>query len=91
MPKLTTIHVDGTVTTKEYTKVKLEDLQREVGGYIQVIPLFPRWEGKRCTAYCNEEGRLFGLKPNDRATEHWRSERPHLDYLVGPVVIQTYQ
>lgn len=89
MHKLTTIHIDGSVTTQDVAKVKLDDLQRIVGGYIELIPQFPAWEGKRCRAYCNEEGLLKGMLVNQRATQHWRSVRPHRDTLVGPVVIET--
>ena len=42
----------------------LEDLQKVVGGYIEIVPTGLYSEG--IVAICNEEGKFMGLKPNMR-------------------------
>lgn len=42
-----------------YISNTLENLQRTVGGYIQVVPLT-----EDALMICNEEGKLLGLEPN---------------------------
>ena len=38
---------------------ELEDLQKAVGGYIEVVPL-----SETAAIVCNEEGKLLNLRPN---------------------------
>jgi hypothetical protein len=91
---VTIIHVDGTVSHR-IGRDGLEDLQKAVGGYIEVIPRFTTYEGLRCIAYCNEDGKMMGLEHNIKATVAWhKSMDPQgtipvhaLDVLLGPVVI----
>ena len=40
----------------------LENLQRTVGGYIEVVPL--GYGANGAVVICNEEGRIQGLEPN---------------------------
>jgi hypothetical protein len=70
---------------------ELEQLQGNVGGFIELIPAFNAFEGKPCVAFCNEEGKLRGLQPNSKATVMWEfiNGKSPRDCLVGPVVILT--
>ena len=43
---------------------RLENLQKTVGGYIEVVPLTVSPDGKRILLICNEEGKLQNLEPN---------------------------
>ncbi len=56
----------------------LDELQIYVGGYIELVP----GTGKKGEppAYCNEEGRLNGLKLNDQASIRFAQ------VLVGDVI-----
>jgi hypothetical protein len=79
------------VTRKELTAApRLEDLQSGVGGDIETVPHFNRYQGEPCVAFCNEAGKLDGLPVNHRATAHWYAIAGRVaDVLVGPVVIVT--
>jgi len=67
--------VDGTTERVVLrSTVTLQQLQHAVGGYIEAVP------GTRSRAYCNEEGRLIGLRFNRLASERFRQ------VLVGDVV-----
>jgi hypothetical protein len=91
--RLTIIPVEGTVSSKELAApVALEDLQGGVGGDIELVPYFTKYEGRRCVAFCHEEGKLIGLPINPRATALWYALEPRFvgrDHLVGPIVIVT--
>lgn len=78
----------------------LNDLRTGVGGLIELIPYFDSIRHgdsvHPCIAYCNEEGKLHGMKFNLEATKDWafalarnpmhgRGMLP--DYLVGPIVV----
>lgn len=61
----------------------LHQFQQTVGGYIEAI------NGPDWTAYCNEEGKLQNLPPNDTADSVARLLGWHplpFDFLVGTVV-----
>lgn len=49
----------------------LHQLQEWVGGDIEMIPSFKRYEGKPCIAYFNEEGKLRKLPINASAASAW--------------------
>lgn len=51
-------------------KGTLEEMQAIVGGLIQQVPHFHSFGGRRCTAWCNEEGLILGLPFNPRASEY---------------------
>lgn len=57
-----------------YISNTLENLQRTVGGYIQVVPLIT----EDAVIICNEEGKLLGLEPN------FTYQR---DMIVGTVIL----
>ena len=42
----------------------LENLQKTVGGYIEVVPITNSPDGKRILLVCNEEGKVRNLEPN---------------------------
>ena len=72
----------------------LERLQKIVGGYIQLIPDFNKYQGRKVIwAYCNEEGRLEKLPFNQKASQAWARCFPigTIDYdramLFGEIVI----
>lgn len=49
----------------------ISTLRRIVQGHIEVIPYFDCYEGTRCIAFCNEEGKLHELPLNPYAQIHW--------------------
>jgi hypothetical protein len=68
----------------------LDQLKDIVGGYIELIPYFNKFENKPCIAFCNEMGKLHELPVNLKATNLWidaygGSVSP--DYLVGSIAI----
>jgi hypothetical protein len=68
----------------------LEQLQSGVGGSIELVPHFTKLGPRQCVAFCNEEGKIHGLKPNQLAHILWESSYGSAittDYLVGPIVI----
>ena len=83
MAHMIVIDPDGEIT--EYQRRRnnpppLQELQKIVGGYIEKV-----WGNKDNTAiaYCNEEGKIHKLPPNEKATQAIRMEH---DTLVGNVV-----
>jgi len=96
---LTTIHTDGTIIHLYLDRAPtLQQYQDEVGGYIQEVPHLTTFRGKRCVAYCNEEGLILNLKFNPTASDLWLRTMqgktkgvltPSHFYLHGPVVIHT--
>lgn len=73
---------------------KLEELQKMVGGYIQLVPAFNRVAHssgmQKCVVLCNEDGKNLDMPVNQEATRLWQlsagSQRIY-DVLVGPIVI----
>lgn len=90
---LTIIPVSGAVSSKELAALPaLEELQRGVGGDIELVPYFTKYEGKPCVAFCDEDGKHKGMPINQRATALWYEMEPRFmgrDVLVGPIVIVT--
>lgn len=88
---LVTIKVDGTITREDVTeKVPLAKLQKAVGGYVEIVPGLTNYEGHRCVAYCNEDGKLDGLSFNREAHRLWEHSFGDVitkDYLVGDILI----
>jgi uncharacterized protein DUF3846 len=79
-------HEDGTVTEvvpENGTDFKLDELQKIVGGIVQLVPL-----GERVLA-CNEEGKINNIcKPNHKATLEWdRVYGKGTDYMFGNILI----
>lgn len=86
--KLTTIAPDGATRVVLYgAPVKLDALQSAVGGHIESIPYFSKYDGAPCVAFCNEEGKLEGLPVNATATALWHAQGFKADVLCGSVCI----
>lgn len=93
---VTVIEPDGTTTVTQEPNPNYDKLSKAVGGYIQEIPEFKKYNGIRVNvAYCNEEGKLTGQLYNRLATVAWRAyldstKQPYsigMSILVGPVII----
>lgn len=66
----------------------LEELQNLVGGYIEHVQHFDKYNDNPCVVYCNEDGRMLNLMPNDQATRAWYKGRwAGGPMLCGDVVI----
>lgn len=102
MKKLTHIvtvwHEDGSIQALTIAKDdEYATLSHAVGGFIETVPLFNRYEGRACRAYCNENGIMEGQIPNWPATKAWRDILkkagvldPDGSGLFGPIaIIQT--
>ena len=90
MNRMVVLKTDGTVevTDKLDTVPPLDVLQKGVGGYIETVPFFNKYEGKQCKAFCNEEGKLHNLPLNEHATALWVEQVGSVsDVLMGDVVI----
>lgn len=78
----------------------LQFMRDAVGGDIELVPGFDSIGGRRCVAFCNDDGKR-DLPMNDTATALWegalflRGERRGLidaqghlvDWLAGPVLV----
>jgi hypothetical protein len=75
----------------------LDEMTKAIGGgYIETVPHFNRLpDGRRCVAFCDEEGKNNGLPLNEAATAIWYAlviayfGRQPDDHLVGPVLCLT--
>ena len=67
----------------------LQDLQRIVGGQLQVVPT----PNVPIAMWCNEDAQYDGLPVNAVATEFWASagDGGGQDYLCGTVVLASYR
>lgn len=78
------VHPDGRVELYAGA-VSLEEAQRAVGGYVQLVTLA---DGSQL--YCNEDGKLRGLPRNPLATALTAGSGLHpLDYICGVAVVLT--
>jgi Domain of unknown function (DUF3846) len=73
---ITIIKPDGTRSTVTCnSKTQYAALKTAVGGWIETLPYFNKFEvdgkQKSCVAYCNEEGKLTGLPYNAPARALW--------------------
>ena len=90
---LISISPDGRVRKEAINKVPdLKVLNKIVGGYLETIPYFNKYNGSSCVAFCNEDGKLPHVKlPYNRyAQELWEKAvgRSVLnDHLVGTIAI----
>lgn len=72
------------ITPKEGSKFTLEELQGYVGGLIERIELKGRF------MLVNEEGKIFNLRANSRATMLATQESSVWDIIRGDVVVLNY-
>lgn len=94
IPKqLIAVHPSGAIDVTVIAELpSLEDLSKVVGGYIELVPYFFRYNDLPCVAFCNEYGKQNKLEPNPTATLMWMKacRQPALnDHLVGSVAIVT--
>ena len=69
-------------------KPTLADLQRAVGGDIEPLPIdIIQTHGEAITAYCNERGKIDGMRPNPVATRVLLGATADVWCIAGPVVI----
>jgi hypothetical protein len=66
-----------------------QELRDGVGGDIEIIPRFERFEGQPCVAFCDKHGKHSGKPFNQRATALWLRQFRTKDYLAGDIVIVT--
>tara|TARA_R100000278_G_scaffold118812_3_gene99749 strand:+ start:1540 stop:1812 length:273 start_codon:yes stop_codon:yes gene_type:complete len=70
---------------KEEDKLTLEQLQKLVGGYIQIVPL-----GNDKQMIINEEGKLMDLPYNETATKLMKEVyEGTTDWIAGDAIILT--
>lgn len=67
---------------KNGTDFQLEELQSIVGGYIEIVNL---QDGR--IICLNEEGKLYNLPYNTRATDILRAALLTIDFIVGDVLV----
>lgn len=67
------------VTPKNGKTFTLDEVQALVGGYVELLHL----PNSNLVAYCNEDGKMEHLLPNDRFS------RLYGDFVVGDVVMGT--
>jgi hypothetical protein len=86
--KTTLMKADGGLIVQEHAApLTLDYLQDAVGGLIEAVPHWRMYNGERCVAFCNEEGKIRGLAPNKQATTLWYKMVVPEDYLVGDIII----
>lgn len=72
MKTLTIIKADGTTETQTVAKAAEYDaINKAVGGFIEAVPHFEKYQGRKCDAFVNEEGRLLDLPLNPQGTKLW--------------------
>jgi hypothetical protein len=85
----TLIHTDGTEETihpADGERFSLSELQRYVGGHIELVGIVPDPR----MMFVNEDGWRLGLELNRAATALYRGTPPRHDGLiVGPAVVMT--
>lgn len=92
MYAITIIKADGTTEKSESMNPPgLPMLQEAVGGYIETVPYFDRFEGSDAVAFCNAQGKLKGLGVNAAATNAWYDAMGQVanDVLVGDIIVIT--
>lgn len=77
---------DGPFAEQEWdNEPSLDDLQRIVGGYIEVAIV--NIEGQSCHMIMNEEGKLKGLPLNPTATSLYQETHGPIDVINGTVLL----
>jgi len=73
-------------TINQYDKLTLEQMQKLVGGWVEVHYM-PK---DKTNLVCNEDGKMMGLTLNTEATKIMHKNFPHLkgiDWMVGDVLV----
>jgi hypothetical protein len=75
--RLTLIPVGGAITLQEVVAPpRLEFLQVWIGGYLEAVPGFTRYEGQPCVAFCNEDGKRKRMDADGREDHDRLPRRP---------------
>ena len=59
------------------------------GGLLEIVPRLNTFFGRKCIAFCDEEGKMKGLQYNIIAHRIWEDSVGRSiteDYLVGPII-----
>lgn len=75
------VKTNGEIIDLEDKELHLEQMQKVVGGYIEIVRLKNGW-----LVVCNEEGKLIGLEENPVATLVYNVNGFN-DLIVGDVII----
>jgi hypothetical protein len=75
------VNVDMTTEILDLSNNEHRQLAGAVDGWVQAIDLNPN-----LVLWCNEEGKLNGMRPNAVATVVWEEYFGHTDVIVGDVV-----
>jgi hypothetical protein len=90
LSQIIVLHPDGTRDIHMLEELDGFKARKLVGGYVQVVPVFRKFEGMSCVVLCDEDGKMTGKPYNVRATLEWkRCAGGHDDMLVGDVVVVT--
>jgi Domain of unknown function (DUF3846) len=82
------IPADGAVKTWHITEVPtLEFLQKEVGGWLELIPRFNACVAGPCIAFMDEEGAMKDLPVNRIASDLWKGCWDKAIPIRGNVVV----
>jgi hypothetical protein len=85
------INTDGAFELKSQDDCpELKQLKDAVGGWIETVPYWEDYGGRRAVVFCNEEGKLDGLPVNEVATAIWHDKlKPNLidDFLCGNIIV----
>jgi hypothetical protein len=91
-----TIFSDGSSESSVHDKrPDWKEIQQHVGGTFQIVPYFSSldYNGRklqRGTAYCNENGYVYGMPHNETATRAWMKACPKGDpkrmRISGPLL-----
>lgn len=88
---ITILHTNGEIEQRDDDDVSLPLLQKWVGGWIECVPHFTKYNGDECVAVCDEEGKLKHYPVNQLASQEWYKQIGVSggDFLVGPIVVLT--
>jgi hypothetical protein len=73
-------------TINQYNKLTIKQMQKLVGGYVEVYYM-PK---DKTNLVCNSDGKMIGLTYNTEATDIMHYNIPHtkgIDYMVGDVLV----
>ena len=82
------IETDGSMYIDSDSAITLDFLQKQVGGWVEVVALPNESNDTEDVVLCvNEEGKYSGLAVNKLATELWVRSYGKTDVIMGNVVI----
>lgn len=75
------------ITKVKENEPELEDIQKEVGGYLELINVFPQLEQKNINCLVNENGKYKGYPPTLAICNE---NKDVLDVVVGNICFLKY-